>query len=61
MDRIGAPTLAEGQAAAGERSQDRLRRLLAGHVPVSLIMDLAMPQGPHSDELLEAEQRPHPW
>lgn len=32
--------------------------LLAGRVPISLIMDLAMPAGPHSRELLEAEGSP---
>ena len=36
-----------------------LMNLLAGHVPISLIMDLAMPTGPHSSELLQAEADPH--
>jgi hypothetical protein len=35
-----------------------LLELLAGRVPISLIMDLAMPAGPHSRELLEAEGSP---
>lgn len=34
------------------------RDLLAGRVPITLIMDLAMPSGPHSAELLEAEGLP---
>jgi hypothetical protein len=36
--------------------------LLAQHVPLSLIMDLAMPDGPHSTELLAHEPQPgDPW
>lgn len=36
--------------------------LLADHVPLSLIMDLAMPTGPRSDELLAEEGLPDdPW
>ena len=37
-------------------------RLLAGHVPLSLLMDLTMPAGPHSQELLTVEGLPDgPW
>jgi hypothetical protein len=32
--------------------------LLAEHVPLSLIMDLVMPAGPHSTELLLEEGHP---
>ncbi|MFN8077648.1 MAG: hypothetical protein U0Q15_19810 [Kineosporiaceae bacterium] len=32
--------------------------MLAGRLPLSLIMDLAMPAGPHSDELLAEEGEP---
>ncbi|GAA4984286.1 hypothetical protein [Kineococcus glutinatus] len=45
--------------------QHRLRRaaepaveMLHGHIPLSLIMDLAAPSGPPSQELLEAEGLP---
>lgn len=31
---------------------------LEGHVPLTLVMDLAMPHGPHSAELLAAEPGP---
>ena len=37
---------------------DALMDLLADGIPISLIMDLAMPAGPHSRELLEAEGAP---
>jgi hypothetical protein len=32
--------------------------LLGGHVPLTLIMDLSMPYGPHSRELLDTEPEP---
>jgi hypothetical protein len=41
-----------------DQAEEPLRELLAGRVPISLIMDLAMPAGPHSRELLEAEGEP---
>ena len=47
-----------GPAPAGPAARNCDRRvmgMLAGHLPLSLIMDLAMPAGPHSRELLDAE------
>lgn len=45
-------------ATVHDQTDGPLRELLAGHVPISLIMDLAMPAGPHSRELLESEGSP---
>ena len=39
----------------GSAKHETVMDLLAGHVPLSLIMDLAMPAGPHSRELLHDE------
>jgi hypothetical protein len=33
-------------------------RWLDGHLPLTLVMDLSMPHGPHSDELLAGEPEP---
>ena len=42
-----------------EEAQGRpVTNLFAGHVPISLIMELAMPAGPHSAGLLQAETDP---
>jgi len=32
--------------------------LLSEHIPLSLLIDMASPEGPHSAELLEAEGLP---
>jgi hypothetical protein len=37
---------------------DRTRALLYDRVPICLILDLAMPDGPHSTELLIQETHP---
>ncbi|NLT54226.1 MAG: hypothetical protein GXX79_06590 [Actinomycetales bacterium] len=48
--------------ASTDRRDEPLMSFLAGHLPISLIMDLAMPAGPHSDELLRMEYGPDaPW
>ena len=35
--------------------------LLAAHVPLSLLLDIADPSGPHSDDLLVAEPGCSDW
>ncbi len=42
--------------------QEEVMDLLAEHVPLSLLMDLAMPAGPRSRDLLHTEGLPaDPW
>jgi len=42
--------------------QEEVMGLLADHVPLSLLMDLAMPAGPCSRDLLNTEGLPaDPW
>ena len=41
--------------AQAPEPQDPVMGLLGAHLPLSLIMDLVMPAGPHSRELLTAE------
>jgi hypothetical protein len=40
---------------AGARPDDPVMEFLGASLPLSLIMDLVMPAGPHSQELLTAE------
>jgi hypothetical protein len=40
---------------AWARPDDPVMGLLGASLPLSLIMDLVMPAGPHSEDLLEAE------
>ena len=45
-----------------EPTDDEIMELLAEHVPLSLLMDLALPAGPASSEVLRAEGLPvEPW
>ncbi len=45
-----------------EPTDDEIMDLLAEHVPLSLLMDLALPAGPPSSEVLQAEGLPvEPW
>ena len=37
---------------------EQTKELLEEHVPLSLIMDLTAPDGPHSKEILDAEGAP---
>jgi hypothetical protein len=37
---------------------EQVMDLLEEHVPLSLIMDLSAPEGPHSQEILDAEGVP---
>jgi len=39
----------------------RTEAMLAAHVPLTLLLDLADPDGPHSDELLHAEPGSADW
>ena len=58
------PDLCPGPDLASQACREclLLADLLAKGVPVSLIMDLAMPGGPHSRELLVTEGLPDgPW
>ncbi len=43
---------------ASDASSEQIRGLLQEHVPLSLIMDLTSPDGPHSREILDAEGAP---
>ncbi len=47
-----------GDAEACSREEAEVMDLLAEHVPLSLLMDLALPSGPTSQELLQAEGLP---
>ena len=40
------------------RAAPPVMNLLAEHVPLSLILDMAVPAGPHSGEILQAEGAP---
>jgi hypothetical protein len=42
----------------GEHKADDVMELLAEHVPLALLVDLVTPQGPKSEEILEAEGKP---
>lgn len=56
--RLGAPA----DEGAGAPECEAVMEMLADRVPISLIMDLAMPAGPHSQELLDEEGEPeHAW
>lgn len=48
-------------AARTQPGADEVRRLLAAHVPLSLLMDLADPDGPPSGELFTAEPGSCDW
>ncbi len=49
-------------AGAPEPAQDDpVMGLLGAHLPLSLIMDLVMPAGPHSRDLLVAEPADTSW
>ncbi len=43
------------------QQDDPVMDLLGAHLPLSLIMDLAMPAGPHSRDLLTAEPADTSW
>ena len=63
-NELGEGTMVEAAGAMhGTESGDGdVMNLLAGRVPLTLLMDLAMPAGPHSSELLTTEGLPeHPW
>lgn len=50
------------RTASERNGQEEVMDLLADHVPLSLLMDLAMPAGPHSRDLLHTEGLPaEPW
>ncbi|HET9656728.1 MAG TPA: hypothetical protein VFP72_15355 [Kineosporiaceae bacterium] len=54
--RPGPTALPPGSPCAGRR--DSAMRLLASGIPLSLLMDLATPGGPHSREILAVEGAP---
>ena len=62
-DRAGWGALGPAQFAAGSGSRHgAAMHLLASGVPLSLIMDLAVPRGPRSQEILLVEGCPDdPW
>jgi hypothetical protein len=47
--------LAQRTPDAWTKADDPVMGLLGASLPLSLIMDLVMPAGPHSEDLLEAE------
>ena len=47
--------------AQAPEPQDPVMGLLGAHLPLSLIMDLVMPAGPHSRDLLVAEPGDTSW
>jgi len=49
------PKPTEPNAPAGG---EQVMEMLGTHVPISLIMDLAAPAGPHSQEILDSEGQP---
>jgi hypothetical protein len=44
--------------ASEEEPIDQVKELLGEHVPLSLIMDLSSPDGPHSEQILADEGTP---
>ena len=46
------------QPAHRDDAAEQTKELLEEHVPLSLIMDLTAPDGPHSKEILDAEGAP---
>ena len=44
--------------AGAEQKTDDVMGLLADHVPLALLVDLVTPEGPKSDEILQAEGMP---
>jgi len=54
------PTLA-APAIGGPAVSSRAAALLAAHVPLSLLLDLVDPSGPHSDDLMAAEPGTADW
>ncbi len=51
------PPVDEGEAEV-DNDDKRVMGLLHDHVPLSLLVDLSEPDGPHSQEILEAEGQP---
>ena len=45
-------------AAVLDAPTEQVKELLEEHVPLSLIMDLTAPGGPHSQDILDAEGAP---
>jgi hypothetical protein len=52
--------LAQRMPEAWAKPDDPVMGLLGAGLPPSLIMDLVMPAGPHSEDLLEAEPADDP-
>lgn len=55
QDESGDPSLPLPTPIFGTGPEDPVMGLLGASLPLSLIMDLVMPAGPHSRELLKAE------
>jgi hypothetical protein len=51
-------TDAESAAQISEAGAEQTKGLFEDHVPMSLIMDLTPPGGPHSRDILDAEGGP---
>jgi hypothetical protein len=49
---------AANEAAGTDEGDQRVMGLLSEHVPLSLLVDLADPEGPASDEILQSEGMP---
>ena len=47
-----------GETDVTDEGDARVMGLLSEHVPLSLLVDLADPEGPASDEILQAEGKP---
>jgi hypothetical protein len=59
-DRDPDPAGPDGATAdrSPEPGAEQTKGLFEGHVPMSLIMDLTPPEGPHSRDILDSEGAP---
>ncbi len=57
--RLPAPRY--GSGAEQDALAGRTEAMLAAHVPLTLLLDLADPDGPHSDDLLHDEPGSSDW
>ena len=58
MTTTSHTTATEQPAEEGTSEGAQLKELLGEHVPISLIMDLAVPTGPDSKDILDTEGAP---
>ena len=57
-DGVDGVSTGEATDEATDEATEQTKELLEEHVPLSLIMDLTAPDGPHSQEILDAEGAP---